>query len=223
MKDIIPFGNAPLFRYLFGWMVPPKVSLLKLTQGQTVKELYEKNHFIQDMLVPMETLKDALTCFEKEVKVCWKRERRAAITIVPILIRPAFFRFTPSGSARSSSRRTPACSALAITGRKRCLWTLARTESPKWATSIPFKPLGGWRASSGASKGSWTRKDLKHEPDLDSFSFDSFQMLYADSYMTEAEFRSMFDHTLYDQMRRKYQCEEAFPTVYGKVNRQARD
>ena len=50
-------------------MVPPKVSLLKLTQGATVKELYEKNHFIQDMLVPIETLKDALKCFEKEVQV----------------------------------------------------------------------------------------------------------------------------------------------------------
>jgi len=48
-------------------------------------------------------------------------------------------------------------------------------------------------------------------------------MLYADSYMTEEEFRSMFDHTLYDQMRNKYECKEAFPTVYGKVNRQARD
>lgn len=50
-------------------MVPPKVSLLKLTQGQAVKELYENNHFIQDMLVPMKSLREALLCFEKEVKV----------------------------------------------------------------------------------------------------------------------------------------------------------
>lgn len=69
IQDIIPFGNHPVFRYLCGWMVPPKVSLLKLTQGQTVKELYENNHFIQDMLVPISALKPALECFEKEVKV----------------------------------------------------------------------------------------------------------------------------------------------------------
>ena len=69
IQDIIPFGNHPVFRYLFGWMVPPKVSLLKLTQGQAIKELYEQNHFIQDMLVPMASLKNALECFEKEVKV----------------------------------------------------------------------------------------------------------------------------------------------------------
>ena len=69
IQDIIPFGNHAVFRYLFGWMVPPKVSLLKLTQGQAIKELYEKNHFIQDMLVPMTSLSSALKCFEKEVKV----------------------------------------------------------------------------------------------------------------------------------------------------------
>lgn len=51
----------------------------------------------------------------------------------------------------------------------------------------------------------------------------SFQMLYADSYMTEAEFHSMFDHTLYNQMRKKYDCDKAFPRVYGKVSRAARD
>lgn len=69
IQDIIPFGNNVVFRYLLGWMVPPKVSLLKLTQGQAVKELYEKNHFIQDMLVPISDLKDALQLFENEVKI----------------------------------------------------------------------------------------------------------------------------------------------------------
>lgn len=49
--------------------MPPKVSLLKLTQGQAVKELYEKNHFIQDMLVPLSNMKEALEVFHKEVKV----------------------------------------------------------------------------------------------------------------------------------------------------------
>ena len=68
-QDIIPFGNHPVFRWLCGWMVPPKVSLLKLTQGQTIKELYEKNHFIQDMLVPLNKLDDALDVFHKEVEV----------------------------------------------------------------------------------------------------------------------------------------------------------
>lgn len=50
-----------------------------------------------------------------------------------------------------------------------------------------------------------------------------FQMLYADSYMTENEFHEMFDHSLYDQMRLKLDCHQAFPRVYGKVNRKVRD
>jgi len=48
-------------------------------------------------------------------------------------------------------------------------------------------------------------------------------MLYADSYLTEQEFRKMFDHNLYDKMRRELDCEKAFPEVYNKVCRAARD
>ena len=51
---------------------------------------------------------------------------------------------------------------------------------------------------------------------------NGYQMMYADSYMTKEEFRAMFDHTLYDEMRERYQCKEAFPDVYDKVNKKAR-
>lgn len=69
LKDIVPFGNNILFRVLCGWMVPPKVSLLKLTQGETIKRLYENHHMVQDMLVPMDRLDESLTCFHNEVNV----------------------------------------------------------------------------------------------------------------------------------------------------------
>lgn len=49
-----------------------------------------------------------------------------------------------------------------------------------------------------------------------------FQMMYADSYMTREEFRAMFDHTLYDTMRQKLNCEGRFPEVYDKVNKSSR-
>lgn len=69
LQDIIPFGNNPIFRYLLGWTVPPKVSLLKLTQGETTKKLYEKHQVIQDMLIPLNKLDDALDVFHKELDV----------------------------------------------------------------------------------------------------------------------------------------------------------
>ena len=69
LQDIVPFGNNIIFRILCGWMVPPKVSLLKLTQGETVKKLYENHHMVQDMLVPMDKLNDSLDCFHQQVNV----------------------------------------------------------------------------------------------------------------------------------------------------------
>lgn len=49
-----------------------------------------------------------------------------------------------------------------------------------------------------------------------------FQMMYADSYMTREEFREMFDHSLYDQMRERLKCDGRFPEVYEKVNKASR-
>ncbi|MEQ2219537.1 Delta(24)-sterol reductase, partial [Xenoophorus captivus] len=69
LQDIIPFGNNPVFRWLFGWMVPPKISLLKLTQGETIRRLYEQHHVVQDMLVPMKHLQAAITRFHQEINV----------------------------------------------------------------------------------------------------------------------------------------------------------
>jgi Delta24-sterol reductase len=53
VSEIIPFGNKAWFRYLLGWTMPPKPSLLKLTQTETLRQLYEKHHVVQDMLVPI--------------------------------------------------------------------------------------------------------------------------------------------------------------------------
>lgn len=69
LQDIIPFGNNPVFRWLFGWMVPPKISLLKLTQGETIRRLYEQHHVVQDMLVPMKHLQAAITRFHQDINV----------------------------------------------------------------------------------------------------------------------------------------------------------
>lgn len=44
-----------------------------------------------------------------------------------------------------------------------------------------------------------------------------YQMLYADIFMTRAEFEHMFEHRLYREMRSKYAAENAFPEVYDKV------
>ena len=50
-------------------MVPPKISLLKLTQGETLRKLYEQHHVVQDMLVPMKCLERALHTFHNDIHV----------------------------------------------------------------------------------------------------------------------------------------------------------
>lgn len=57
---------------------------------------------------------------------------------------------------------------------------------------------------------------------VDILPFHSFQMLYADCFMTREEFRVMFDHSLYDKVRKDLQCEDAFPEVYDKICQSAR-
>lgn len=49
--------------------MPPKVSLLKLTQTEATKRLYDNNHMIQDMLVPIETLADSIRLMKEAVNI----------------------------------------------------------------------------------------------------------------------------------------------------------
>lgn len=69
MEQIVPFGNHPLFRWLLGWAFPPKVSLLKLTQTAEIKELYKKNHVVQDLLVPISEMDRALSAVDEHFGV----------------------------------------------------------------------------------------------------------------------------------------------------------
>lgn len=176
IQEIIPFGNHPVFRYLCGWMTPPKVSLLKLTQPQAVKKLYENNHIIQDMLVPIDTLQEALLFFDKEVEV------------YPLWLCP--FRL-PS---EPGMLRVPKDSMYIDIG----VYGVPKRKS--------FKP-----------------KETTRRIEAFVAKAKGFQMLYADTYTTREEFRAMFDHSLYDKMRARLKCQKAFPEVYDKVCRKARD
>ena len=46
-------------------------------------------------------------------------------------------------------------------------------------------------------------------------------MLYADSYMTREEFSEMFDHSLYNRIRKAIPlCKERMPEIYDKVHKE---
>lgn len=68
-KLILPFADQWWFRFLLGWMMPPKVSLLKATQGEAIRNYYHEMHVIQDMLVPLYKVGDALEWVDREMEV----------------------------------------------------------------------------------------------------------------------------------------------------------
>ncbi|XP_067008969.2 delta(24)-sterol reductase [Anabrus simplex] len=177
IQDIIPFGNNVLFRYLFGWMMPPKVSLLKLTETKAITELYEKHHFIQDLLVPVSALKESILKFHKEVQ------------IYPLWLCPFNLPNDP-GMVHPAATREEMYVDVGVYG-------VPKTDS--------FE----------------CEKTTRAVEDFVA-KVKGFQMLYADSFRSREEFRNMFDHTLYDKLRNKYDCKEAFPDVYDKASKSAR-
>lgn len=50
-------------------MQPIKIGLLKLTQTAKVKQLYEENHLIQDLLVPVKRLKESIDFFDTVCRI----------------------------------------------------------------------------------------------------------------------------------------------------------
>ncbi len=90
MEQIIPFGNSPWFRYLLGWMSPPEVSLIKLTETQAIHELYDTHHMDQDLLLPLSTLDKSLSFFHQEVNFypLWLCPMRVFATPVRGMVNP---------------------------------------------------------------------------------------------------------------------------------------
>lgn len=65
MEEIIPFGNRFWYRFLLGWALPPRIALLKFFETDTTRQLREKYHVVQDMLMPVSKLRDAILYFHQ--------------------------------------------------------------------------------------------------------------------------------------------------------------
>ena len=61
---------------------------------------------------------------------------------------------------------------------------------------------------------------LKHKLVVCRFTRDvgGYAFLYADIFMSRAEFEEMFDLTLYEKVRENYHANGAFPHLYDKVS-----
>ncbi|MBA0765686.1 hypothetical protein Gotri_014843, partial [Gossypium trilobum] len=60
--------NSLGWRFLLGWLMTSKVSLLKATHREVIRNYYHEMHVIQDMLVPLYKVGDALEWVHQEME-----------------------------------------------------------------------------------------------------------------------------------------------------------
>jgi delta24-sterol reductase len=184
MADIMPHGNHPLFRFLVGWAVPPKISLLKLTESETTRRLMETNHIVQDMLIPISTLEQSILKFHTE------------LDLYPLWLCPMKIIENEMGLIHPLKKENGQLDEL-------------------------FVDIGAYGAP---KKRPYIAKDALRSIEAFVRSVNGYQALYADCLMTREEFRQMFDHKNYDRLRKELPlCEKAFPEIYDKISKQARE
>ncbi|XP_078581794.1 delta(24)-sterol reductase-like isoform X2 [Branchiostoma floridae x Branchiostoma japonicum] len=60
VESMIPFGNNPIFRLLFGWLLPPKPAFLKFTTTPGVRAMTFAKQVFQDIVLPMTVLEKSV-------------------------------------------------------------------------------------------------------------------------------------------------------------------
>ncbi|KAJ1617411.1 hypothetical protein T492DRAFT_495224 [Pavlovales sp. CCMP2436] len=69
LEDLIPFGNHMWYRYLFGWLGAPKPAVLKFVLTPSIREAAVTKQVVQDIILPMDDLADAVELFHKEWEI----------------------------------------------------------------------------------------------------------------------------------------------------------
>ena len=70
LKYVMPFANNVIFRYLLGWTMPPKFSLLKLMRQKLVPEQANVDlDVLQDFGFKLQDLKHALQFLHEQTEV----------------------------------------------------------------------------------------------------------------------------------------------------------
>ena len=65
VESMIPFGNNPLFRLLFGWLLPPKPAFLKFSTTPGIRAYTFTRQVFQDIVLPLQELEKQIETSEK--------------------------------------------------------------------------------------------------------------------------------------------------------------
>jgi delta24-sterol reductase len=111
-------------------------------------------------------------------------------------------------------------------------------QAPQWATAVKELYKRDLPPVSPADKADCDLQALPDDVDEDPYEElhvrvmkrvekwvrdnHGYQALYAECFQSRPEFREMFDHRLYERLRKELGCEGRLPEVYDKVCRSAR-
>jgi len=65
LENIIPYCNFFPFRFLFGWMLPLKIPLLKLTESKYTKSFFRNEYANQNIIIPLNHLEELLNILDE--------------------------------------------------------------------------------------------------------------------------------------------------------------
>lgn len=191
MELMIPIGNHPIFRWIFGWLMPPKVSFLKLSQTEMTRKLTEETHVAQDFLVPTKELGRFLKICDTEfdrVYPLWLCLHAHSSMPGSLLKDPP----PPPMGSNNNNKKTEMYMDVGVYGLPQCV----HQQHPE----------------------QFDMKKSMRNALFELQKLHGFQMLYADVFFTRDEFEQMFDHDDYRQLRQKYKATTAFKEVYDKMS-----
>ncbi|XP_013137479.1 PREDICTED: delta(24)-sterol reductase-like [Papilio polytes] len=186
VEDMLSFGNDPIFRTLFGWLLPPKPAFLKFTTTPGVRAYTFTKQVFQDIVLP-------ITELEKQIEVASVLFEKFPLLVYPCKI---IDHGPSSGQLKHPHKK----------------YLVPGTNYAMYNDLGVYGVPGKVKEKKSYNPVTAMREMEKFTREVGGFSF-----LYADIFMTREEFEAMFDLTLYEEVRKKYKAEGAFPHLYDKV------
>ena len=204
IEYMIPFSSHFLYRFFWGWMGAPEVSLLKLFQGPVIRKQSVYAHVIQESCMPVRRLKEGLDKFEEWWDIY-------PLLVFPIrtydrglhsgFLNPRGNNLCPKGSTEGEQRQDTTTRTSTTTENWGIWVDLAAYGIPRTVreggTFHPHKVIRQFEA--------WTRQ------------VGGWNCYYTDLFCTREEYKEMFDHTLWANCRARLDADSAFPEPYDKI------
>jgi delta24-sterol reductase len=198
IKDQLPeaYSNDwALFRWLLGWMMPPKVQFLKLPATAAIKNEMMYQRVYQDVVLPMGTGRAGDELLEQAVA-----KAADLFEIWPLLVYPSRI-YDHGAAARQGLFRKPLAHHLLPGTNYAMYFDLGIYGIPaKETQGKPFKMVTCSREMEELTR-----------------RIGGCPFLYANTFMDRNEFERMLDLRLYDKVRRDYHCEQHFPHLFDKT------